>query len=54
MQDLPLDAGHFSGWPLLQLKVTGLEMTVVQAVMGSVQMQQTSYCRKPGLGMALA
>ena len=23
MQDLPLDVGHFSGWPLLQLKVTG-------------------------------
>ena len=23
MRDLPLDAGHFSGWPLLQLKMTG-------------------------------
>ena len=23
MRDLPLDVGHFSGWPLLQLKVTG-------------------------------
>ena len=23
MRDLPLDAGHFSGWPLLRLKVIG-------------------------------